>query len=93
MSPTPGLAPEAAAFYATQSPFSDPGDLVARYADLPRDVGELARVARDLMIHRQEGDLFAHAIPSGRMRDSRRSTRSRRSCGTCGVSERRATRG
>jgi len=50
----PYLAPEAAAFYTEQSVFSDPGEMAGLYADLPRDVGELARVVRDVMIHRVE---------------------------------------
>jgi hypothetical protein len=54
-------------FYATQSPFSDPGDLTHRYRDLPRDPARLARVVRDLLIHRVEGELFGHAIPADRL--------------------------
>ncbi|WP_413757001.1 hypothetical protein [Streptomyces sp. MMBL 11-3] len=61
--PTPRLASAAAAFYVTQSPFSDPGDLAALYADLPADPRELARTARDLVLHSLEGDLFAYAAP------------------------------
>lgn len=58
---------EALAFYAAQSAFSDPGDLTGHYADLPRDPSELARITRDLLIHRGEGDLFAHTHPTDRL--------------------------
>ncbi|MEU1514746.1 transglutaminase-like domain-containing protein [Streptomyces sp. NPDC005811] len=54
-------------FYAAQSAFSDPGDLADRYAGLPRDPARLARAARDLMIHRLEGDLFGHTHPQDRL--------------------------
>ena len=66
---TDHLAPEVAAFYSSQSPFSDPGELVGWYADLPRDVGELAQVVRDVMIHRVEGEQFGVPIPEDRMHD------------------------
>lgn len=65
--PAVHLAPQAAAFYRTQSAFSDPGPLAHRYADLPVDPAQLARIARDLMIHRMEGKLFGLAIPDERM--------------------------
>jgi len=55
------------AFYADQSTFSDPGDLVARYADLPRDPGQLALIVRGLLIHRGEGGLFDHTHPEDRL--------------------------
>ncbi|MEV8567047.1 transglutaminase domain-containing protein [Streptomyces sp. NPDC051322] len=61
------LAPEAAAFYTAQSVFSGPGALTARYADLPTDPARLARVARDLIIHRLEGDAFGYDIPQDRL--------------------------
>lgn len=67
--PVPRLAPDAAAFYAAQSPFSDPGDLSPLYTALPADPRELARIARDLVVHRVEGDLFDYAIPQDRFRD------------------------
>ncbi|WP_406218846.1 transglutaminase-like domain-containing protein [Streptomyces canus] len=54
-------------FYAAQSTFSDPGDLAHLYGDLPRDVGQLARVVRDVMIHRVEGELFGHTHPADRL--------------------------
>jgi Transglutaminase-like superfamily len=63
------LAPEIAEFYAAQSAVSDPGELVGWYADLPKDVGELARVVRDVMIHRVEGQQFGVPIAEDRIRD------------------------
>ncbi|MGY6025026.1 transglutaminase-like domain-containing protein [Streptomyces spinosirectus] len=57
------------AFYAAQSTFSDPGELVARYAGLPHDPSQLARITRDLLIHRLEGDLFGHTHPVDRLHD------------------------
>lgn len=63
------LAPQAAAFYTAHSAFSDPGELADRYEGLPADVGELARVARDLMIHRVEGGQFGVPIAEDRMRN------------------------
>lgn len=65
--PPARLAPDVAAFYSTQSAFTDPGDLAPLYADLPRDPGELARVARGLMIHRGEGGTFGYATPPDRL--------------------------
>jgi hypothetical protein len=59
------LAPQA--FYATQSVFSDPGRLAPRYADLPDDPAELARTARDLLVHRLEGEFFRYAITPDRL--------------------------
>jgi hypothetical protein len=55
------------AFYATHSTFSDPGDLAGRYDDLPRDPARLARITRDLLVHRVEGDLFGHTHPVDRL--------------------------
>ncbi|MGW0827261.1 transglutaminase-like domain-containing protein [Streptomyces sp. NPDC002845] len=61
------LAPDVAAFYTEQSVFSDPGDLAPLYADLPNDPAQLACVARDLTIHRGEGELYRYAIPQDRL--------------------------
>ncbi|WP_327347865.1 transglutaminase domain-containing protein [Streptomyces europaeiscabiei] len=61
------LAPDVAAFYTAQSAFTDPGELAPLYADLPLDPGRLARVARDLMIHRGEGETFGYATPRERL--------------------------
>lgn len=59
--------PDAVAFYATQSTFSDPGALAAYYAGLPADPARLAVIARDLLIHRGEGELFGHTHPTDRL--------------------------
>lgn len=67
--PAPALDPEAAAYYAAQSPTSDPGAYAGLLADLPRDVGALARVVRGLMIHRVEGHQWGVPIADDRMRD------------------------
>jgi hypothetical protein len=66
--PITRLAPDAAAFHAAQSAFSDPGALARQYAALPADPARLACIARDLMIHRLEGELFRHSIPRDRLR-------------------------
>ena len=55
------------AFYTAHSAFSDPGELAGRYADLPRDPGQLARISRDLLVHRLEGELFGHTHPADRL--------------------------
>lgn len=65
--PKPGLTSDASTFYAAQSSFSDPGNLAPLYASLPADPRELAGIARGLMIHRLEGDLFTYAIPEDRL--------------------------
>ncbi|MHC3473258.1 transglutaminase-like domain-containing protein [Streptomyces sp. 7R007] len=54
-------------FYATHSTFCDPGELAGLYAGLPRDPARLARVARDLLVHRVEGPLFGHTHPTARL--------------------------
>ncbi|MET8243982.1 transglutaminase domain-containing protein [Streptomyces sp. NPDC005202] len=54
-------------FHLKQTPYSDPGDLDV--SDLPRDVGELARVVRDVIIHRGEGECFGYAIPEQRLHE------------------------
>ncbi|WP_225889246.1 transglutaminase-like domain-containing protein [Streptomyces resistomycificus] len=54
-------------FYTAQSPFTDPGALTPHYAGLPDDPAELARVARDLLIHRGEGEAFGYDIPQDRL--------------------------
>lgn len=65
----PSLSPAEAAYYTAQSTFSDPGAHAGLYADLPRDVGEAARVVRGLLVHRAEGGQFGVPIPGDRMRD------------------------
>ncbi|MET9293809.1 transglutaminase-like domain-containing protein [Streptomyces sp. NPDC003077] len=67
--PSSRLAPETAAFYATQSTFSTPGDLTHLYDDLPTDPRELAVIARGLMLNRVEGEDFGYVIPEDRLHD------------------------
>jgi hypothetical protein len=65
--PSARLARDAAAFYAAQSAFSDPNGLSRLYASLPDDPAQLARVARDLVVHRLEGEPFRHVVPQDRL--------------------------
>ncbi|MET7301158.1 hypothetical protein [Embleya sp. NPDC005575] len=65
--PSTPLAPDVAAFYTAQSAFSDPNGLGRLYTDLSDDPAQLARVARDLMVHRLEGEVFCHVIPQDRL--------------------------
>lgn len=63
------LAADEAAYYRTQSAFSDPGVLAGYYGGLPSDPAELARIVRGLLIHRGEGGRFGFAIAEDRLRD------------------------
>lgn len=63
------LDPEAASFYAAQSPFSDPGAFAGLYRDLPADPAALARLVRGLFVHRLEGEHFDVEIPPDRLHD------------------------
>ncbi|WP_327289155.1 transglutaminase-like domain-containing protein [Streptomyces sp. NBC_01198] len=67
--PAPRLAPDVAAYYREQSVTSDPGAHAGLYAELPRDPAELARVVRDLILHRVEGRHFGVPIAEDRLRD------------------------
>jgi hypothetical protein len=53
--------------FLTQTPYSDPGGLDT--SGLPRDPGELARIARHLVIHRGEGGRFGYAVPEQRLHE------------------------
>ncbi|MEY9909892.1 hypothetical protein ABIA35_006135 [Catenulispora sp. MAP12-49] len=64
---TADIAPDVAAYYGTHSDYSDPGSLAARFADLPTDLALLARVVRNLLIHRAEGAMFGRAIAVDRL--------------------------
>ncbi|CAM5703507.1 Transglutaminase-like domain-containing protein OS=Streptomyces aurantiogriseus OX=66870 GN=GCM10010251_64070 PE=4 SV=1 [Streptomyces aurantiogriseus] len=55
------------AFYAAHSTTSAPGDLAHHYAGLPRDPARLARITRDLLIHRLEGGIFGHTVAVDRL--------------------------
>ncbi|PBC60510.1 hypothetical protein BKI49_28805 [Streptomyces sp. Tue6028] len=50
-----------------QSVFSDPGDLDV--AGLPRDPAGLARIVRDVIIHRGEGERFGVPLPEARLHE------------------------
>jgi hypothetical protein len=65
--PSLQIQPDVAAFYTTQSAFSDPGSLLPLYAELPADPAHLAQITRDLMIHRVESELFGYPIPPDRL--------------------------
>ncbi|MEK8171349.1 hypothetical protein NKH77_23495 [Streptomyces sp. M19] len=80
--PSAQLAPDAAAFYAAQSTFSDPGVLAPLYDELPADPARLARITRDLMIHRLEGDVFRYEIPATGCTTTPRPATSTTSCGS-----------
>jgi hypothetical protein len=54
-------------FYVAQSTYSDPGALTSRYAGLPRDPAQLARITRDLIVHRLEADFYDHVHPTDRL--------------------------
>ncbi|KAB8181307.1 transglutaminase domain-containing protein [Nonomuraea phyllanthi] len=56
------LTPDIAAFYANHSSFSTPGTFAMLYADLPPEPARLARITRDLMIHRWEGGNYHYGI-------------------------------
>lgn len=65
--PSARLAPDDAAYYASQSAFSDPGELLGRYRGLPSEPAQLAQITRQVMVHRQEGELFRCSLPSDRL--------------------------
>ena len=55
------------AYYAIHSPYTDPGEHAALYADLPRDIAGLCRVVQGLVIHYRGADMFGHTIPRERV--------------------------
>jgi hypothetical protein len=59
--------PDDLGYYSTQSGFSDPGEMAGLYADLCRDPRELARVVRELMVHRTEAGLLGFEHPRDRL--------------------------
>jgi hypothetical protein len=65
--PFASLAPAAAAFYTEQSAFSDPGSFAPLYVGLPEAPAQLACTARNLMVHRLEGEQFCHVIAQDRL--------------------------
>jgi hypothetical protein len=62
---------ESLAYYADQSPITDPGGMIRHLATLPHDLAALRRVARGLVLYYRADDLSAHGIPTT---GSRRST-------------------
>jgi hypothetical protein len=62
------LPAEEAEFFATHSTASDPGEQHRKaLAGLPADPAELARITRDLLIHRVDGGHFGYEIPESRL--------------------------
>ncbi|MGW7263842.1 transglutaminase-like domain-containing protein [Streptomyces sp. NPDC054842] len=59
--------------YLTQSVYSDPGAL--DLGALPREPAQLARLVRNVMIHRGEGELFGHAVDGRWLREDAESRR------------------
>ncbi|WP_405662468.1 transglutaminase-like domain-containing protein [Streptomyces sp. RK9] len=58
--------------YLTQSPYTDPGphlDALVGPDPLPRDPAALAALVRGVVLHREEGARFGHAVPEERMRE------------------------
>ncbi|GII84310.1 hypothetical protein Ssi03_23000 [Sphaerisporangium siamense] len=57
------------AFYLAHSVFSDPGDL-SRLDGIPTEPAALARLVRDLLVHREEGWLFGFTLPEHRRNEA-----------------------
>ena len=58
------------AYYAQQSPFTDPGEHISLFADLPRDIEGLCRTVQRLIIHYLDGEkLFDWTIPQERLQE------------------------
>jgi hypothetical protein len=58
---------ESLAYYADQSPITDPGGMIRHLATLPHDLAALRRVARGLVLYYRADDLSAHGIPDDRL--------------------------
>jgi hypothetical protein len=56
-------------YYATQSRVTNPGDMAPLFADLPRDIPSLRRIASGLVTHYRADDLNALGIPEERIRE------------------------
>ena len=54
-------------YYASQSPFSDPGKYAVLFDGLPDDVCALAAIVRGLLFHYQEGRMYGHTVPPQRV--------------------------
>lgn len=56
------------AYYAEQSPITDPGEYSSLYDDLPADIPGLCRIVQGLIIHYLDGErLFGYAVPEERL--------------------------
>jgi hypothetical protein len=55
------------AYYATQSPITDPGENAGLFADLPDTIDGLCRVVQGLYIHYMGGERYGYEIPEGRL--------------------------
>ena len=60
-------ATEALAWYADQSPISDPGEMARHLGDLPHDLAGLRRVARGLVLHYRADNPSANGVPENRL--------------------------
>jgi len=58
---------EALAYYANQSPITDPGEMARHLGDLPHDLAGLQRIARGLVLHYRADNPSAHGIPENRL--------------------------
>jgi hypothetical protein len=54
-------------YYASQSPFTDPGEYGPLFADLPDDLAGLCCVVQGLVIHYRGAGMFGHTIPRERL--------------------------
>jgi hypothetical protein len=55
------------AYYAAQSPITDPGRHADLFDDVPQHVPALQRVARELVLHYRADDPQAHGVPDSRL--------------------------
>jgi hypothetical protein len=60
---------DALAYYAAQSPITDPGPMVYLFDGLPTDVSSLRRIASGLVVHYRADDLKAIGIPDERVKE------------------------
>ncbi|GII78578.1 hypothetical protein Sru01_35600 [Sphaerisporangium rufum] len=63
------LENEERGFYLAHSVFSDPGD-PRRLSSIPREPERLARMVRELLIHREEAPLFGFDLPDSRRNEA-----------------------
>ncbi len=58
-----------ATYYTQQSRFTDPGEFVSLFDNLPHDIAGLCRVVQGLIIHYRDGKMFNYTIPRKRLRE------------------------